>query len=72
MASAGLGGAPPSPLNARIGPHRRFAWVESDLDRFKAIKNALGGTVNDVVLAAVAGALRAHLRAAAATPTASS
>ena len=33
-----------------IGPHRRFAWVEGDLDRFKAIKGALGGTVNDVVL----------------------
>jgi diacylglycerol O-acyltransferase / wax synthase len=61
MASAGMGGAPPSPLNTRIGPHRRFAWVESDLGRFKAVKNALGGTVNDVVLAVVTGALRAHL-----------
>jgi diacylglycerol O-acyltransferase / wax synthase len=61
MASAGMGGAPPSPLNTRIGPHRRFAWVESDLDRFKAVKGALGGTVNDVVLAVVTGALRAHL-----------
>ena len=45
----------------RIGPHRRFAWVEADLGRFKAIKDALGGTVNDVVLTAVAGALRSHL-----------
>jgi WS/DGAT/MGAT family acyltransferase len=61
MAAAGLGGAPESPLNTRIGPHRRFAWVESDLDRFKAVKNALGGTINDVVLATVSGALRAHL-----------
>jgi WS/DGAT/MGAT family acyltransferase len=61
MANAGLGGAPPSPLNTRIGPHRRFAWVESELSRFKAVKNALGGTVNDVVLAVVAGAVRAHL-----------
>jgi WS/DGAT/MGAT family acyltransferase len=59
MASAGVRGAPPSPLNVRIGPHRRFAWVEADLDRFKAIKSALGGTVNDVVLAVVTGALRA-------------
>ena len=50
MAAAGLGGAPESPLNTRIGPHRRFAWVESDLERFKAVKNALGGTINDVVL----------------------
>jgi diacylglycerol O-acyltransferase len=61
MAAAGLGGAPPSPLNTRIGPHRRFAWVESELDRFRAVKSALGGTVNDVVLTVVAGALRAHL-----------
>ena len=61
MALAGLGGAPPSPLNPRIGPHRRFAWVEADLGRFKAIKSALGGTVNDVVLSVVTGALRAHL-----------
>jgi diacylglycerol O-acyltransferase len=61
MAAAGLGGAPPSPLNTRIGPHRRFAWVETELDRFKAIKSALGGTVNDVVLAVVTGALRDHM-----------
>ena len=45
----------------RIGPHRRFAWVDAELDRFKAIKAALGGTVNDVVLAAVTGALREFL-----------
>jgi WS/DGAT/MGAT family acyltransferase len=61
MAAAGIAGAPPSPLNTRIGPHRRFAWVASDLSRFKAIKNALGGSVNDVVLTVVAGALRAFL-----------
>jgi diacylglycerol O-acyltransferase / wax synthase len=61
MAAAGLGGAPPSPLNARIGPHRRFAWVEADLGRLKAVKNAVGGTVNDVVVTVVAGALRALL-----------
>jgi diacylglycerol O-acyltransferase / wax synthase len=57
MIRAGLGSAPPSPLNVRIGPHRRFTWVEADLDRFKAIKGALGGTVNDVVLTVVTGAL---------------
>jgi len=61
MAAAGVSGAPPSPLNVRIGSHRRFAWVDADLERFKAIKSALGGTVNDAVLAAVAGALRAFL-----------
>jgi diacylglycerol O-acyltransferase len=62
MAWAGLQAAPPSPLNVRIGPHRRFTWVEGDLGQFKAIKNALGGTVNDVVLAAVADALGRYMR----------
>jgi WS/DGAT/MGAT family acyltransferase len=61
LAAAGVAGVPASPLNVRIGPHRRFAWASSSLDRFKAAKDALGGTVNDVVLAVVAGALRAHL-----------
>jgi diacylglycerol O-acyltransferase / wax synthase len=61
VAAAGLRSAPPSPLNVRIGPHRRFTWVRSDLQQFKAVKNALGGTVNDVVLAAVAGALGRYL-----------
>jgi diacylglycerol O-acyltransferase len=56
--AASTGSAPDSPFNARIGPHRRFTWVEQDLGHFKAIKNALGGTVNDVVLAVVTGALR--------------
>ena len=60
IAQAGIAGAPASPLNLRIGPHRRFAWVDADLAVFKAVKNALGGTVNDVVLTAVAGALRRH------------
>jgi diacylglycerol O-acyltransferase len=59
----GVRGAPPSPLNVRIGPHRRFAWNDADLERVKAIKNALGATVNDVVLATVAGGLGRYLRA---------
>ena len=61
MAAAGIAGAPPSPLNVRIGPHRRFAWASADLALLKATKNELGGTINDVVLTVVAGALRAHL-----------
>jgi diacylglycerol O-acyltransferase len=61
MAAAGIAGAPPSPLNVRIGPHRRYAWASADLAVFKAIKDAFGGTINDVVLTVVAGALRAHL-----------
>jgi diacylglycerol O-acyltransferase / wax synthase len=62
LARAGLS-APPSPFNVDIGPYRRFAWVRTDLDQLKAIKNEAGGTVNDVVLAAVAGALGRYLRA---------
>jgi diacylglycerol O-acyltransferase / wax synthase len=62
VARVGLTSAPPSPLNVRIGPHRRFTWVRGDLQQFKAVKNALGGSVNDVVLAAVAGALGRYLR----------
>jgi WS/DGAT/MGAT family acyltransferase len=59
---AGLNPAPETPLNVPIGPHRRVRWVQSRLDDFKEIKNALGGTVNDVVLAVVTGALRRWLR----------
>ncbi|MEA2362904.1 MAG: diacylglycerol O-acyltransferase / wax synthase [Thermoleophilaceae bacterium] len=62
MAWAGLNPAPSSPYNAPIGPHRRFAWVRANLRDVKAIKDSLGGTVNDVVLATVAGALGRHLR----------
>jgi WS/DGAT/MGAT family acyltransferase len=53
--------APDVPLNQPIGPHRRFVWARSELETFKRIKNALGGTVNDVVLAVVTGALREWL-----------
>ncbi len=63
LTQAGLGGAPRSPLNVKIGPHRRFAWVDGELATFKAIKDALGGTVNDVVLTVVTGALRSHFLA---------
>src|SRR3954447_16983703 len=62
MAWAGLSPAPPTPYNQRIGPHRRFTWVRMELADIKAIKNALGGTVNDVMLATVAGALGQHLK----------
>ena len=54
---------PTCPLNVPIGPHRRYAWVRGDLAEFKRIKSALGGTVNDVVLCAVAGSMRRWLRA---------
>lgn len=50
-----------TPLNVPIGPHRRFDWTRFDLDAVKSVKNRLGGTINDVVLACVAGAVRNYL-----------
>ncbi len=54
--------APPSPFNVDIGPHRRYTWVDTELLVFKAIKDSLGGTLNDVVLASVSLALGRYLR----------
>lgn len=50
-----------TPLNRPIGPHRRFDWYRMSLADVKAVKNALGGTLNDVVLATVSGAVRRFL-----------
>jgi diacylglycerol O-acyltransferase len=61
LATSALSPAPSSPYNTRIGPHRRFAWVRWDLPAAKAIKDALGGTVNDAILTAVTLALGRHL-----------
>ena len=61
VAWAVLNPAPATPLNVEIGPHRRFVGVPCQLDEFKAVKNAFGGTVNDVVLSVVTGALRSFL-----------
>jgi diacylglycerol O-acyltransferase / wax synthase len=55
--------APQTPFNVEIGPHRRLAFVRADLEAFKTIKNTHGGTVNDVILSVVAGALGNYLRA---------
>jgi diacylglycerol O-acyltransferase / wax synthase len=54
--------APDSPFNVDIGPHRRYTFVDADLQQFKAIKDSLGGTLNDVVLASVSLALGRYLR----------
>lgn len=50
--------APPSPLNVPIGPHRRLSRVGVPVADLKRVKDTFGGTVNDVVLALVAGAIR--------------
>jgi len=53
-----------TPLNVdEIGPHRRVDWIRLDLDEVKAVKNRLGGKVNDVILAIVAGAIRRYMEA---------
>jgi WS/DGAT/MGAT family acyltransferase len=54
---------PPSetPLNQPIGSHRRFDWFTMELDEAKRIAKELGGTLNDVVLATVAGAVRSFM-----------
>jgi diacylglycerol O-acyltransferase / wax synthase len=54
--------APATPFNKNIGPHRRWAFTSVPLAEVKAIKNAAGVTVNDVVMALCAGALRTWLQ----------
>jgi WS/DGAT/MGAT family acyltransferase len=61
LARQGLTSAPPTCFNQPIGPHRRVTWLDLDLERLRHAKRQLGGTLNDVVLACVAGALRALL-----------
>lgn len=62
LAAGGLTPAPPTVWNRPIGPHRRVDWLAMELPRVKATARALGGTVNDVVLATTAGGVRRFLR----------
>ena len=57
----GAGTVPPSPLAAELSLQRRFATVATRLDDHRAVREAHGGTVNDVVLTVVTGALRAWM-----------
>ncbi|HKE10345.1 MAG TPA: wax ester/triacylglycerol synthase family O-acyltransferase [Myxococcota bacterium] len=50
-----------TPINQPIGPHRRIDWCAMDLGRVKQVRKRLGGSLNDVVLAIVAGAMRRYL-----------
>src|SRR5947209_6609974 len=59
---AGLNPAPATPLNVEIGPHRRLVGARCRLTDFRLVKSTFGTTVNDVVLAAVTGALRDWLQ----------
>lgn len=58
---AGMGTAPRGPFDGSVGPNRRFATAERPFAVFRGIKESLGGTVNDVVLAVVAGGVHALL-----------
>jgi len=60
---AGMGAPPRGPFDVRVGPNRRFATAEVPFDQVHDVKRAFGGTINDVVLTAVAGGLHALLRA---------
>jgi diacylglycerol O-acyltransferase len=62
MVGAGLA-APDSVFNVDIGPHRRFAMTQAQLADLKRVKDAHGGTVNDVILSVVAGGIGRYLRA---------
>ncbi|HEU4462492.1 MAG TPA: wax ester/triacylglycerol synthase family O-acyltransferase, partial [Solirubrobacterales bacterium] len=62
MVSAGMS-APHTVFNVEIGPHRRFQMVQTDLGDLKRVKDAHGGTVNDVILSIVAGGIGRYLRA---------
>jgi diacylglycerol O-acyltransferase len=61
LAGAGLRFPTETPINQPVGPHRRLDWLALELADVKAVKNRLGGTVNDVVLATVSGAVRRFL-----------
>ena len=52
-----------SSLSGQIGRQRRYTWLRASLDDVKKVKRELGGTVNDVVLAAISGGFRALLLA---------
>jgi WS/DGAT/MGAT family acyltransferase len=58
---ATLRSASTTPLNRPIGPHRRFDWMAMDLADVKAVRKAFGGSLNDVVLTVVTGAVRRFL-----------
>ncbi len=49
---------PVSTLNGPIGPHRRVAWAATSVEDVKTVRKGLGGTFNDVVLAAITGGFR--------------
>ena len=60
LTSGWLTPASRTPINEKIGPNRRFEWLKLQLADVKEVKDLIGGTVNDVVLTTVAGAVRKY------------
>jgi diacylglycerol O-acyltransferase / wax synthase len=65
VAHAVVRSQPASPLHAELSEQRRIAIARTELDDYRKVRDAFGGTVNDVVLAVTAGALRGWLLARA-------
>lgn len=61
-ATTGLKSASETPFKAALGPHRRLDWLRFDLDAAREVKTRLGGELDDVVLATVAGTVRRFLQ----------
>ena len=51
-----------TPINGKLGPHRRFEWTHMPLADVKAVRKAAGCSVNDVVLTTVTGAIAEYMR----------
>lgn len=66
---SGLQGVSSTPLNQPIGAHRRFDWLGMSLGDVKRVRRALGGSLNDIVLATTAGAVRRFLMGRQVDPT---
>jgi WS/DGAT/MGAT family acyltransferase len=62
LVASGIVPASETPLNQETGPHRRFEYFSQEISSVKAVKDKLGGTLNDVVLATVAGGVRSFLK----------
>ena len=59
-----------TPINGRVGPHRRFDWLSCRVDDLKAVRKAWSCTINDVVLTIVTGAVREYLQSRRVDPAA--
>ncbi len=61
FARSAISSSSPTPINGDLGPHRRIDWLSLPLADLKAVRTALGCSINDVVLATVTGAVRQYM-----------